>query len=222
MTAVDEHSEYWSKVARDYDRVVDQQLGLRTRSLVRERVSTEENLGRLVEFGCGTGFYTETLAANAVAVVATDLAPGMLALAAERVRSPHVRFQPEDCQRSSFPDESFDTAVLSLVLHFTDADATLAEMRRILKPAGRLIIANPDPGALSGVDRARCWARIIYRGIVGFRVKPPKQFGRGMLTEKELLDRLRAHGFEIVASETLRDPSRRSNVPVEYITAIKA
>jgi ubiquinone/menaquinone biosynthesis C-methylase UbiE len=76
-----EQREFWSKVAQKYDRIVDLQIGPMTRSMVRERVAKEDRLGNLVEFGCGTGFYTEVLAGKADSVLATDLSPGMLELA---------------------------------------------------------------------------------------------------------------------------------------------
>ena len=217
-----EQSAFWSKVAGKYDRVVDLQIGPKTRSMVRERVAGEGRLGKLAEFGCGTGFYTKTLATKADEVVATDLSPGMLALAASRVDAPNVTFRTEDCQRTSLPDEAFDTAFMSLVIHFTEADRALAEMRRVLKPKGTLIIANLDLGALRGLDRIRCMVRILYRGLSGYRVKPPKGFGSGVLTERELCDRLRKNGFEVTSSETIKDPSRRSSIPIDYVRALKA
>ena len=78
--------------------------------MVRERVSREGRLGKAVEFGCGTGFFTETLAGKADSLVATDLSPGMLELARARVRAPNVTFQAEDCQATTFPSDAFDTA----------------------------------------------------------------------------------------------------------------
>jgi ubiquinone/menaquinone biosynthesis C-methylase UbiE len=216
-----EQTEFWSRVAREYDRVVDAQIGSRTRSMVRERVAQEGRLGRLVEFGCGTGFYTSVLTAKADQVVATDLSPGMLALARDAVTAANVRFQVEDCQRTSFPDGAFDSAFMSLVIHFTEPGLTLTEMRRILKPGGRLLIANLDPRALAGLDRVRCAIRIVYRGLTGYRVKPPRGFGRHVMSGAELGDRLGRSGFEVAAMETIRDPSRSSNIPVEYVRATK-
>jgi ABC-2 type transport system ATP-binding protein len=96
--------EFWSKVAQKYDRVVDLQIGAKTRSMVRERVAKEGPLGNLVEFGCGSGFYTQVLAGKANSIVATDLAPGMLALAQDQIKVANVTFQAEDCQKSSLPD----------------------------------------------------------------------------------------------------------------------
>jgi ubiquinone/menaquinone biosynthesis C-methylase UbiE len=80
------------------------------------------------------------------------------------------------------------------VIHFTEAKKTLAEMRRILKHGGLLIIANLDLRALSGLNRARCIIQVVYHGLVGHRVKPPKGFGKNMMTEKELSDLLNHPG----------------------------
>jgi ABC-2 type transport system ATP-binding protein len=216
-----EQCEFWSKVAQKYDQVVDLQIGPKTRSMVRERVAKESRLGDLVEFGCGTGFYTQVLAGKADSVVATDLSLGMLALAKDQIKAANVTFQTEDSQNTSFRDGLFDTAFMSLVIHFTEPDKTLAEMRRILKPGGTLIIANLDPGALTGLDRVRCVIRILYRGFTGYRVKPPRGFGKNVMTEKQLCYLLGKAGFEVVITETIKDTSRSSNIPVEYIRAMK-
>ncbi len=216
-----EQSEFWSKVAQKYDQVVDLQIGSKTRSIVRDRVTKEGRLGKLAEFGCGTGFYSEVLASKADSVVATDLSTGMLALAKDQIKAANVTFQVEDCQRSSLPDGAFDTVFMSLVIHFTEPDKTLAEMRRILKPGGTLIILNLDPRALNGLDCVCSRIRIVYQGLMGYRVKPPRGFGKNVVTEKQLCDLLAKARFEVISTETIKDPSRSSNIPVEYIRAVK-
>ena len=216
-----EQSEFWSTVAQKYDRVVDLQIGPTTRSMVRERVAKEGRLGKLAEFGCGTGFYTQVLVGKADSVVATDISPGMLALAKERIKAANVTFQVADCQATSLPAEVFDTAFISLVIHFTDPAKTLAEMHRILKPGGTLIISNLDLGALHGVDRVRCLIRILYHGLAGYRMKPPKGLGKNIMTEKQLCDLLGKSGFEVASTETIKNTSRSSNIPLEYIRAVK-
>jgi len=217
----DEQSQYWSKVAPKYDHVVDLQIGRKTRSLIQERVAKEGRLGTLVEFGCGTGFHTGVLSEKAESIVATDISPGMLAVAKKQIKAENVKFQLEDCQKTSFPAGAFDTAFMSLVIHFTEPEKTLAEMRRLLKPGGTLIITNLDPGALDGLNRIRCWARVIYNGLARYRVKPPKEFAVHLLTEEQLCGLLRKAGFKVLGQETISDTSRSSNIPVEYIRAVK-
>jgi len=217
----DEPSEFWSKVAKQYDQVVDVQIGSKTRSMVRKRVAKENRLGNLVELGCGTGFYTPVLAAVADSVVATDLSTGMIAFAKQRTSAANVKFQPEDCERTSFPAASFETAFISLVMHFTEPSKTVAEMHRILKPGGTLIIANLDPLALKGLARLRCWARILYHGLVGYRTKPPKGFGKNLMTGDQLCELLEKSGFQVLSTETIKDPSRSSNIPVQYVRAVR-
>ncbi len=213
--------EFWSRIAHKYDQVVDLQIGPKTRSMVRERAAKEGRLGNLVELGCGTGFYTEVLAGKADSVVATDLSPGMLALARDQIKAANVTFLTADSQKTSFRDGVFATAFMSLLIHFTEPDKTLAEMHRILKPGGTLIIANLDPQALNGLDRVRCLIRIVFHGLIGYRVKPPRGFGKNVLTEKQLCDRLGNVGFEVLSTETVKDSSRSSNIPVEYFRAMK-
>jgi ubiquinone/menaquinone biosynthesis C-methylase UbiE len=216
-----EQKEFWSTVAQKYDQVVDLQIGPATRSMVRERVAKESRLGKLVEFGCGTGFYTEVLVGKADSVVASDISSGMLALAKERIKAGNLTFQMEDCQKTTLPDGAFDTAFISLVIHFTVPEKTLAEMRRILKPGGALIIANLDPGALNGLNRLRCLVRILYHGLKGYRVKPPKGLGKNIMTQKQLCDLLVKSGFRVAITEIIKDPSRSSNISVEYIRAVR-
>jgi ABC-2 type transport system ATP-binding protein len=213
--------EFWSRVAQRYDRVVDLQIGGRTRALARERVAQEGRFGSLAEFGCGTGFFTQVLAGKADRVVATDLSPAMLAIAESRIDAPNVRFQAEDCQRTSFGDGAFDAAFLTLVLHFTEPERTLAEMRRILKPGGVLIIASPDREALAGLDRARSAFRILFYGVTGYRTKLPKRFAT-KLGNDGLARLLAEHGFSVASAQSIRDASRSSNVPIRYVRAVKA
>ena len=216
-----EQLEFWSQVAQRYDQVVDLQIGGNTRSMVRERLAKEGHLGNLAEFGCGTGFYTQILTSKADSVVATDLSPEMLALARDRVKAPNVTFQTEDVEKTSFQDSIFDTAFMSLLIHFTTPDKTLAEMRRILKPGGTLIISNVDPGELTRLERIRCMIRILYHGLTKYRTKPPKGFGRNVMTQKQLCDLLARSGFEVISTEMIKDTSRSSNIPVEYIGAVR-
>ena len=51
-----------------------------------KKLSDESDLGELIEFGCGAGFYTKVLAANASHITATDLSDEMLAMARTQLK----------------------------------------------------------------------------------------------------------------------------------------
>ena len=145
----------------------------------------------------------------------------MLDIAKQRVNATNVTFQAEDCQHTSLPDSGFDTAFISLVIHFTVPDRTVAEMHRILRPGGTLIVVNLDPQALNRFALMRSVLRIVYQGMAGYRIKPPKAFGRNVLTEAQLRQLLGRSGFQVSSAETIRDSSRSSHIPVEYVRATK-
>jgi ubiquinone/menaquinone biosynthesis C-methylase UbiE len=213
--------DFWSQAAPDYDRVVELQIGPGTRAQVRERLSQERALGRVVEFGCGSGFFTEALASIADRVLATDVAPGMLSLAKKRLRGSNIEFQVADCQRSSLEASAFDTALLGLVLQFVDHSRTIAEMQRVLKPGGTLLIANLDISALVMPHRMRCLFRVVYQGRRGYTIRPPRRFGRNVIGRAELCTLLEQNGFDILSFESMTNSSRASYIPVNYIRARK-
>jgi len=88
-------------------------------------------------------------------------------------------------------------------------------------PGGTLIIANLDPHGLNRLDRVRCLIRTVYHVVTGYRIKPPKGLGKNMVTEQQLCDLLERSGFKVFSTETIRDTSHSSNVPIEYIRAVK-
>jgi ubiquinone/menaquinone biosynthesis C-methylase UbiE len=104
---------------------------------------------RILDVGCGTGYFARMLAETVGprgSVVGVDAAPEMIAHAASRSRAAaNVTFEVGSAGRLSFPDSSFDVVVSSLTMHHLDrADQlpAVGEMHRMLKPGGRLLIAE--------------------------------------------------------------------------------
>jgi ubiquinone/menaquinone biosynthesis C-methylase UbiE len=80
-------------------------------------------------------------------VVGCDFSAGMLRHAAERLRADAgVSLVRGDATRLPFADAAFDAAVSTEAFHwFPDQDAALAELRRVIRPGGRLLLALVSP-----------------------------------------------------------------------------
>lgn len=102
--------------------------------------------GRMVlDAACGEGYGSALLAETAAGVDGVDLAAEAIEHARARYRRDNLRFTRADCTRLPFADGHFDAIVSFETLeHLAEHDALLAEFRRVLKPAGFLLMSSPD------------------------------------------------------------------------------
>lgn len=96
------------------------------------------------DLGCGTGTLTAAIAPHVRFVHAIDASPPMLAAARERLNGvTNVMLSTGALEALPLDDESLDVAVMLLVLHHVAEPArALAEVQRVLKPDGRLLIVD--------------------------------------------------------------------------------
>ncbi len=99
------------------------------------------------DLGCGTGQLTETMAPYVRRVIAVDGSADMLDAARRRVgERPNVDIRQGDLEALPLQDEELDCAMLSLVLHYSpDPAMALAEVARVVKPGGRLLVVDMLP-----------------------------------------------------------------------------
>jgi ubiquinone/menaquinone biosynthesis C-methylase UbiE len=137
--------------ARAYDLV----NGLLGRRGSRLRNMFADDLGlqggdRVLDVGCGTGRLAMSFAKRVAptgSVAGIDAAPEMIKRATSRARKQEVpiAFQVAFAQRLPFPDATFDAVACTLALHHVaedDQQSAVREMHRVLKPEGRLLIAE--------------------------------------------------------------------------------
>lgn len=99
---------------------------------------------RVLDVGCGEGVYLDVLSAHAE-VVGVDLNAAYLCTARMRSASPNVRLARMAAQRPAFADHTFDAIVLIETLeHLNDGQAAIAELARVLRPGGQLLITVPN------------------------------------------------------------------------------
>jgi SAM-dependent methyltransferase len=101
---------------------------------------------RILDAGCGAGPLAAALRDRGAIVTGIDASAGMLALARRRLGDDVALHLVDLNDRLPFADGAFDDVVASLVLHYLeDWGPTLAEMRRVLRPGGRLIASVDHP-----------------------------------------------------------------------------
>ena len=172
---------YWSKFAGTYDDDQTYIVGEDIQQIIIGRLSDEADLGEVVEFGCGSGFFSKAIAGNAVQVFATDLSDDMLAMAKTRLEGlQNVTIVKDDCENTAFTSGRFDTVVMINVVHFIENPARcLEESYRILKPGGLLVLADYTRYGMN-------WFRAMGLSIRFFKKwgKPPEYGEKGLSPDR--------------------------------------
>ncbi|GAA3183127.1 hypothetical protein GCM10017688_41420 [Streptomyces ramulosus] len=111
---------------------------------------------RILDAGCGSGPLSAALRDRGAVVTGIDTSAGMLALAKQRLGDGADVHQVDLRDRLPFDDGAFDDVVSSLVLHYVeDWGPTLAELRCVLKPGGRLLASMDHPTVAYTIQEPR-------------------------------------------------------------------
>lgn len=104
----------------------------------------------VADIGCGTGRHTLPLARAGARVTALDFSPGMLAHARQKVAAHPVHFIEHDLNTPlPLPTAAFDLVLNCLVLeHIADPPRFFAELARICRPHGAIVISAMHPAML--------------------------------------------------------------------------
>ncbi|WP_077001365.1 class I SAM-dependent methyltransferase [Variovorax sp. KK3] len=150
----------WDLAATDYERLWQAQLAPAHDAVLAHAALRPGE--RVLDVACGTGLVS-LAAAEAVRpaghVLGTDLSQGMVDAARERAARQglhHVDFERMDAEQLALPDAGFDVALCALGLMYVPGpEAALRELRRVLRPGGRLVLAVWG-------ERARCgWSALF-------------------------------------------------------------
>ncbi len=108
---------------------------------------------RVLDVGCGSGPLAAALRAKGAVVTGLDSSPAMIDLARQRLGADADLHVADLGRPLPFGDGAFDDVVVSLVLHYLpDWTAPLAELRRVLRPGGRLLLSVNHPRILEASD----------------------------------------------------------------------
>ncbi|WP_432175272.1 class I SAM-dependent methyltransferase [Streptomyces sp. Tue6028] len=171
---------------------------------------------RILDAGCGSGPLSATLRERGAVVTGIDASAGMLALARRRLGDDADLHVVDLSDPLPFADGAFDDVVASLVLHYLeDWGPTLAELRRVLRPGGRLIASVDHPFVAYTFQDPRpdYFATTSYTFDWTLDGKPfPMRLWRKPL--HAMTDAFTAAGFRLsVISEPQPDPAARELFP---------
>jgi ubiquinone/menaquinone biosynthesis C-methylase UbiE len=147
---LDREREFWNQKQRQFRRVrrwIDRSIGEFARwDDMHDYYDARDKV--VLDYGCGPGLLSVRLAQEgAREVVGVDLSERQLDEARSHAQAQGVgdrtRFQVADAHETGFPDATFDLAVGVSILHHLDVERALRELRRILKPGGKAVFAEP-------------------------------------------------------------------------------
>ncbi|MFJ2960636.1 class I SAM-dependent methyltransferase [Streptomyces sp. NPDC087270] len=174
---------------------------------------------RILDAGCGSGPLSAALRERGALVTGIDSSAGMLALARRRLGDGTPLHVVDLAGPLPFADGAFDDVVASLVLHYLeDWGPTLAEIRRVLGPGGRLIASvdhpfvaythrEPRPDYFASGEYSFTW-------VLGGQPAPMRLWRKPL---HAMTDAFTAAGFRLsVISEPQPDPAGRDLFPDGY------
>ncbi|AFY91022.1 class I SAM-dependent methyltransferase [Chroococcidiopsis thermalis] len=137
--------EQYDQMAAKYDRRWSSYI-TNTLSFLQDwtQISPQD---KVLDIACGTGEFERLVLTQQPMqeIIGVDISEKMLAIAREKLHAayPNVSFHSASATALPFPDNSFDVVVSASSFHyFEDPVAALVEMKRVLKPNGRVIILD--------------------------------------------------------------------------------
>ena len=189
--------EFDDQVVRQLDEVYRRRDMRRRRRLVHEALAPASG-ERIVDVGCGPGFYVAELLGQIGpegSVVGIDGSAASLAVAARRCEGrTNMAFHEADATALPLGDGEFDAALSVQVLEYVpDVPAALREVHRVLRPGGRLVAWDVDWATVSmrTEDEARMRRALAAWDAHLTHVSLPRTLGA----------QLREAGFEDVRME---------------------
>jgi len=98
----------------------------------------------VLELGCGTGVFSEKLAAQGTRLIAIDISMALILKASNKLRGKNVQFIVADIENLPFKPGVFDAVVGISVLHHLSLSIACQQAKVVLKKGGRISFSEPN------------------------------------------------------------------------------
>ena len=99
---------------------------------------------KVLELGCGTGYFTKELINTNAEIKAIDISPDLIEIAKHEIKATNIEFIIANAYDLIFEDNTFDSIVGSSVLHHLEINKSINECFRVLKPGGYFVFTEPN------------------------------------------------------------------------------
>jgi ubiquinone/menaquinone biosynthesis C-methylase UbiE len=141
----------------------------------------------ILDIGGNTGKVTEAYSNNCKEVIVLE--PKRNVVEYGKSRRPNIKFVEGEAENIPLPDAYFDKVVASASFHhFSDHDKALEEMKRVLKPDGKIIILEIDPNTRRG-ERLKFCETVFHTGA---KLYQPAQLSK----------KIQAHNLEVLSIDS--------------------
>ena len=139
----DERARFYETFADDFDAKMNRYDLERRLEIIFDELLTEDLTGqKLLDAGCGTGWFSARACSRGAVVTSLDVGERLLAQVAKKCDSERV---VGDVLALPFPDGHFDVVVSTEVIeHTVDPSRAIAELTRVLRPGGTLVVTVPN------------------------------------------------------------------------------
>lgn len=148
---------YWSKRSDSFQaqRRAELHSSMADRWLLEIQKYLPKRKLKILDVGCGSGFFTILLGKQGHEVLGTDLTPDMITKSRELAKEEGIdcRFEIMDAENLDFPDETFDVVISrNLTWTLPDAGHAYEEWCRVLKKGGILLNFDANYGSSNFAD----------------------------------------------------------------------
>jgi len=126
--------------------------------------------GKVLDVGIGTGLFEEYLRARGIKLDVTGIDPDPIML--EKALARGYRAVTGAAESLPFGDSAFDFVLCLDTIHVTDATKAVAEMKRVLKPGGAMLVAAfcntfTKQSTMSDLESLLAGMEVVSKGFVG-------------------------------------------------------